>query len=170
MSLKTDFSRPPIRPSGRTMEPDFVRQVVDCAIDNGENEIARVTEDLNNGAVDLAEWQRRMERMIAVRFAACGIIALGGASQLNAADRIAIGRDIAEQLRYLQGFARDIETGKQRVAAVRRAKPLGRAIRRTDDDIDVLSTLTPALEAEARDWWYADAPAGFGEMFDAEGP
>ena len=161
MALKTDFSRPPIRPSGRTLEPDFVREVVDYAIDNGEEEIVRVTEELAAGTIKVAEWQRRMERMISVRFAACAIIALGGVAQVNAADRAVIGRDIAEQLRYLRKFAKDAETERRTV---------GRSINRTDDEIDVLSTLTPALEAEARDWWVESAPAGFGEMFDAEGP
>ncbi len=49
-----------------------------------------------------------------------------------------------------------------------RRKPPGRAIDRTDDEIDVIAALTPALEAEARDWWVEAAPPGFGEMFDAE--
>ena len=107
------LARPPIRLPDRTMTPDFVRAVVDYAIDKGEAEIVRVTEDLRADRIKLPEWHRRMERMVSARVAATSTIALGGVNQMNASDRAAISREIAEQLKFLRGFAKDIESGKQ---------------------------------------------------------
>lgn len=159
------LSNPPVRQPSSVMSPALMRQVVDYAIDKGEAEVVRVTEELSDGAIKLAEWQRRLERMLAVRHTAVSVIAIGGIAQVNGADRVFIGREIAEQLRFLRQFAKDIETGKERLPVG--TKP-GRAIDRTDDEIDVISTVTPTLESEARDWWVSDAPPGFGGMFDAE--
>lgn len=159
------LSKPPRAPLGKTLTPELVREVVDYAIDKGEAEVVRVTEELSDGTIKLAEWQRRLERMLAVRHTAVSVIAIGGIAQVNGADRVFIGREIAEQLRFLRQFAKDIETGKERLPVG--TKP-GRAIDRTDDEIDVISTVTPTLESEARDWWVSDAPPGFGGMFDAE--
>ena len=159
------LSTPPVRRPSQAMTPALVREVIDYAIDKGEAEIVRVTEELIAGTIKLAEWQRRLERMLAVRHVAVSVIAIGGIAQVNGADRAFIAGEIAEQLRFLRQFARDIETGKERLPV--KASP-GRAIDRTDDEIDVISAVTPTLEAEARDWWLSDAPAGFGAMFDAE--
>lgn len=159
------LSTPPVPVPSHVMSPALMRQVIDYAIDRGEAETVRVTEELSAGTINLAEWQRRLERMLAVRHTAVSVIAIGGIAQVNGADRAFIAGEIAEQLRFLRQFARDIETGKERLPVG--TKP-GRAIDRTDDEIDVISTVTPTLESEARDWWASDAPPGFGGMFDAE--
>ena len=46
-------------------------------------------------------------------------------------------------------------------------KPLGSPLDRSDETIDAISTVTPALEAEARDWWREDSPPGLEGTVDA---
>lgn len=115
--------RPPELRPGRVMTPREVRQALDYALDRGEREMVRATESLRDGRINLAEWQRRMERMIAVRGLGSAVIGLGGNERLSAADKRRISGEIAEQLKFLRQFADDIKTGRQ---------PLnGRAIART---------------------------------------
>ena len=68
---------PQLRP-GKVMTPADVRRVLDYVIDKGEAELVAVTEQLNAGEITLAEWQRRMERMVAVRALGAAVLAMGG--------------------------------------------------------------------------------------------
>lgn len=107
------LSKPPRARSGQTLTPEQVREVVDYAIDKGEAELVKITQELRDGRIGLNEWRSRMERMISVRVASTSCIALGGIQQMSEADRRFIAREIATQLQFLRGFARDIRTGDQ---------------------------------------------------------
>lgn len=68
---------PRLRP-GQVMTPAEVRRVLDYVLDAGEAEMVALTERLSAGQIGLADWQRRFERMVAVRALGAAVLAMGG--------------------------------------------------------------------------------------------
>jgi hypothetical protein len=100
---------------GRFVARTRVRAALDQAIKQSGLEMRRLTESLRAGQIGVTEWQLRMMQEIKSGQIASAAIARGGTMQLNRSDLGRIGSRVREQYAYLQGFANEIESGKQRL-------------------------------------------------------
>ena len=78
-----------------------------------ESNINLVTQKLQAGQINLAEWQLAMEREIKTIHVASSASARGGWAQMTQADWGWTGQRIREQYEYLRRFAGQIASGKQ---------------------------------------------------------
>ena len=110
--------------SARQVQADVTR-MADTA---GRDAARQLMEALRDRRISLADWQMGMARAVKnVNYAAVAA-ASGGVNNMTAVERGRAGHIIREQYKYLRGFAKDIESGKQ---------PLdGRAIRRAEMYMD----------------------------------
>ncbi len=97
--------------SGRLVPEAKVRLAVDAVADLASEQMADVTERLLAGEIRLATWQREMMGLIKVSHVSAGVVAQGGAAQMDARAYGYLGSQIKEQYRFLQNFARDLEAG-----------------------------------------------------------
>jgi hypothetical protein len=100
--------------TGRYISAQSVRRDVARMADTAGRDVARqLTEALRDRRISLAEWQTGMARAVKnVNYAAVAV-ASGGVNNMTAVERGRAGAIIKEQYKYLRGFAKDIETGKQ---------------------------------------------------------
>lgn len=115
--------------TGRYISARQVRADIDRMVDAAGRGAARqMTTALKDGRISLAEWQTGMARAVKnVNYAAVAA-ASGGVQNMTAVERGRAGAIIREQYKHLRSFAKDIETGKQKLD--------GRAFRRADMYMD----------------------------------
>ena len=95
--------------SARQVQADVAR----LADNAGRGAARQLTEALRDRRISLADWQMGMARAVKnVNYAAVAA-ASGGVNNMTAVERGRAGAIIKEQYKYLRGFAKDIETGKQ---------------------------------------------------------
>ncbi len=98
--------------TGRFVSAGEVIGAVDIRITESANIMTGLSHDLANGKINLAQWQKAMAKEIETANLLSGSIGAGGVNNLTAADRLLIEKQTREQLKYLQKFAKQIETGK----------------------------------------------------------
>jgi hypothetical protein len=96
---------------GRFARREDVRAAVDATIDGAADEMEAASRDLQSGAIDLAEWQGRMEAIVKSLYVAAGAAAAGGWAQATPGDWGTVGARVARQYRYLRNFALELEAG-----------------------------------------------------------
>lgn len=115
--------------TGRYVSARQVRAEVDRMVDAaGRGSARELTGALRDGRLSLAEWQTGMARAVKnVNYAAVAA-ASGGVENMTAVERGRAGHIIRGQYERLRNFAREIETGKQKLD--------GRAMRRAEMYMD----------------------------------
>lgn len=98
-------------PSGRFVARTEVRAALDACRDAAAVEIRTASLELQAGAIDLTEWQLRMERSIKDIHVASGAIAKGGWHQCKESDWGRIGARVKSEYKYLAGFAQELANG-----------------------------------------------------------
>ena len=115
--------------TGRYISAQSVRRDVARLADTAGRDVARqLTTALKDGRIGLAEWQVGMARAVKnVNYAAVAS-ASGGVNNMTAVERGRAGAIIKQQYAYLRDFAKQIESGEQKLD--------GRAMRRAEMYMD----------------------------------
>ena len=92
-----------------------VRQALDITLDRSRNEVARLSRELVNGRINLADWQRATAREIKNMHMASAALAKGGWAQMTPQDTGRVGRIIRDEYAYLANFAQQIKSGQQKL-------------------------------------------------------
>lgn len=80
-------------------------------VDGCLDEVRRAGEDLRDGKIGVADWQRVMESAIKRSHSAVGMVAGGGKDNARQSDYGFIGSRVREQYGYLRDFAREVADG-----------------------------------------------------------
>jgi len=99
--------------SGRLVPYARVRGFLDSALESAGKRMDALASQLRAGQIDPITWEVRMRREVKVVSTYSGAAAKGGWAQMTEADYGRVGRYVQDQYRFLRGFLRDIETGKQ---------------------------------------------------------
>ncbi len=98
--------------AGRFVSGDTVREALNTVIDASRERSKQLTQDLRDGYITLADWQRGMAQEIRVTQGIAHATAKGGWEQMTKSDWGKVGNETKKQYRYLNNLAKDIETGK----------------------------------------------------------
>jgi hypothetical protein len=101
--------------TGRFVSADDVRRALNTALDQATIEAQRLSRDLMNKRISLAEWQIGMAKQIKNAHHASAALAKGGWAQMTAKDNGALGPVVKAQYGYLAAFAEQIATGEQKL-------------------------------------------------------
>lgn len=101
--------------SGRVVAWNTVRESLDRTIANAEANTRSLCADLREGRISLAEWQLRMRDETRSAHVASYVLQRGGWQQMSQADYGRVGRELRDQYKYLNRFAQEIKSGKQRL-------------------------------------------------------
>lgn len=93
--------------------------------------INTISRQFAQGNMSLAEWQTAMKTELKLLHTTAGALAKGGWGQMSQSDYGAIGAQTKEQYKYLQRFAQEIESGKQKLLGLD-GKPSKQFLRRAD--------------------------------------
>lgn len=98
-------------PSGRFVSDEGLVRELDSYIASSSDRVASLTQQLQSGSMDLAEWQDQMMREIKALHMNASTLAHGGRSQMSQADYGRAGRLIRDQYDFFRAWARDIASG-----------------------------------------------------------
>jgi hypothetical protein len=97
--------------TGRILSNDEVRGLVDISIDAGEDVTGTLAGLVANDQLSAADWEERMREEIKDQYIAQYLSGAGGRDQMDSVDWGSVGGMIADQYRFLDDFADDVETG-----------------------------------------------------------
>jgi hypothetical protein len=119
--------------TGQFVPQTAVSNALQQTIDTQAKTVANLTTQFKNGAVTLAEWRTGMAQSVKVTHLASSALANGGWAQMTQADYGRVGQLVRQQYAYLDRFASDIASGKQKFDGTldRRAKMYTDAGRQT---------------------------------------
>jgi hypothetical protein len=100
-------------PSGRMVAPSTVNRALERVIRLGAEWMRGTTEQLQNGTLSLAEWQRRMANEMKQLHTGSAALGRGGWRQMSQSDWGWTGSELRRAYGFLRNFAQDIATGKQ---------------------------------------------------------
>src|SRR3990172_6128459 len=95
----------------RILGRDAVAAIGEANTEIHVTEVRALTDDLILDRIDVGAWERGMREVIKESYIQEYLLGRGGAGQLMATDYGSIGGMIADQYRYLDGFAADIANG-----------------------------------------------------------
>ena len=99
--------------TGRIISSASVRAELDAAIDAAMLDTRNLSLSLQQGQIDLKEWQIAMRRRVKDVNITAAVAQRGGWEQMTQADWGRVGQRIKTQYEFLDNFANDIATGKQ---------------------------------------------------------
>lgn len=119
--------------TGRFVSNAAVRDSLEQVIEQGAINMRYLSEQLVNGEISLANWQRGMMEQIKLSHNAGGALANGGWAQMSQSDWGFAGSKIKKQYEFLDKFANQIANGKQELngQVIFRADLYGQAPRGT---------------------------------------
>lgn len=119
--------------NGRFVRKADVRAAIDVALEKESARALLLSQKLRNGMISLNAWRAEMREMIKNVHIYDAAIARGGFAQLGAADYGRIGQIVRGEYGWLEGFAREIASGKQGLDGrfTERAKQYAQAGRKT---------------------------------------
>lgn len=119
--------------SGRFVPQQAVSDALQSTIDSQAKTVATLTTQFKTGGITLAQWRTGMAEAIKTTHLASSALANGGWAQMTQADYGRAGQIIRQQYAYLDNFAADIASGKQKLDGTleRRAKMYTDAGRQT---------------------------------------
>ena len=101
--------------TGRWVSRQQVRQALDIALDRSRNEVARLSRELVNGGMSLADWQKAVAQEVKSMHMASAALAKGGWAQMTPQDTGRAGRIIRDEYAYLANFAAQVKSGQQKL-------------------------------------------------------
>jgi hypothetical protein len=101
--------------TGRFLPPATVRRELDAYLANSGDAVKALAEQLRGGQINLADWQTAMRQQIKMTQLNAQAAAVGGYNNMTPADYGRVGQRVRQQYGFLQEFARQIETGEQRL-------------------------------------------------------
>lgn len=99
--------------SKRFVSRDQVRAALDIALDRSKNEVARLSRELVNGRIGLADWQLNLSRELKNMHLASASLAKGGWAQMTQADFGRVGQRVRGEYVALARFGEQIKSGEQ---------------------------------------------------------
>lgn len=122
-----------VRANGHFVKKADVRKAIDTALERESGSALLLSQKLRNGTISLNAWRAEMRAMIKNVHIYDAAIAKGGFAQLTAADYGRIGQIVRGEYGFLEGFARDLASGKQALDGrfTERAKQYAQAGRKT---------------------------------------
>lgn len=123
--------------TGKFVPEATVRAEIDRFLDAASARADVATDALRAGQITLAEWQTTMAAEVKVTHLATSMIANGGKAQMTQSAYGQVGATVREQYGYLQHFAEEIASGKQKLDGTlrRRARLYTQAARTTFEGI-----------------------------------
>lgn len=97
--------------TGRFVPQSEVRSALDKYLDAKSDRVRDLAQQLQRREISLADWQRAMEREIALTHLASAAAAKGGWAQMTPADFGRVGSLVKAERKYLERFAIQIEEG-----------------------------------------------------------
>lgn len=118
---------------GRFVRREVVTSAIEKVILESRNRVREISERLQKGKINLAQWQIEMKDTIRATHLLTAGIAQGGKAQLSPAALGRIGSLTRQQYEFLGRFARQIESGRQPLNSrfLMRAEMYARAARGT---------------------------------------
>jgi len=158
-----------------------VRQAAEQFIDGAKQAMRAATEQLRDGQLTVAEWRIRMREEVRDAQRALGAVEAGGIRNLTPSDWGWIGQRTRTQYQYLDRFAEQIVSGKQKLngQALTRAEMYADAARSTGQEqarrkgraagrrqarrvLGAAEHCATCLEEAAKGWRPVDAPPPVG--------
>jgi hypothetical protein len=96
----------------RVLGRDAEHTLLDKVIDIGKDDTLKTSGTLFDDAITLGRWETDMRQIIKDTYIQCYLMGIGGEGQLSQKDFGSIGGMLADQYRYLNGFAQEIADGK----------------------------------------------------------
>jgi hypothetical protein len=103
------------RRTGRIVSRDTIASAMETQIAQSQAAIKTISTSLAEGDISIAEWQVSMAREMKTIHTQSAALSKGGWDQMTQSDWGAVGRLTREQYAFLENFAIDIESGKQRL-------------------------------------------------------
>ncbi|MDR3634336.1 MAG: S49 family peptidase [Isosphaeraceae bacterium] len=97
--------------SGRFVSRKDVKAALSAVIDATVDDVRRVSEQLQRGKIEIADWQLEMERSLKTIHTAATAIATGGWIQAMPVDWAECGRRLKDEYGHLRDFAVELENG-----------------------------------------------------------
>ena len=101
--------------TGRFVPREQVRQALDIALDRSRNEVARLSRELVNGRINLADWQTSVAREVKSMHMASAALAKGGWAQMTPRDFGLVGSIVKQEYGHLAAFAAQVKSGEQKL-------------------------------------------------------
>lgn len=99
--------------TGRFVSTRAVNAAVDQVIQVGQDHMVALSQQLQAGAITLAQWQQGMANEMKLLHVGAAAVGRGGWDQMNPSDWGWTGQRLRTQYGYLRNFAHDIATGAQ---------------------------------------------------------
>lgn len=97
---------------GRFVSASRVHLEVNRTVAKLENDLRSISRNLNQGKINLAEWQIQTSAKLKTAHLAAAAIGKGGRKQMTVSDWGKAGAAIREQYSFLNNFSREIEKGR----------------------------------------------------------
>ena len=98
--------------NGRFVAASRVHHEINKTVNKLENDLRLISSNLNQGKINLPEWQIQTANKLKIAHLSAAAIGKGGRKQMKVADWGKAGAAIREQYKFLNNFAREIERGK----------------------------------------------------------
>ncbi|HRH40399.1 MAG TPA: hypothetical protein PKY82_02055 [Pyrinomonadaceae bacterium] len=125
---------------GRFISASRVHHEINKTVSKLEIDLRSISQNLNQGKINLPEWQIQSAAKIKTAHLAAAAIGKGGRKQMTVSDWGKTGAAIREQYKFLNNFSREIEKGRQSANQIEfRASTYAKAVRETfyKQEIDV---------------------------------
>lgn len=99
--------------TGRFVGRQAVRDSLESVMDLSALRMNALSQQLADGVISLADWQRGMMQQIKLAHTASASLARGGFAQVSPSDWGLTGALVKDQYNYLRNFAQEIADGKQ---------------------------------------------------------
>lgn len=135
--------------NGRFITAEKVQGQIQKLTDKLEKDFRSSAKQLNQGKINIAEFQNQMKDLIKSSHTIAGAVAGGGRAHLSQSDWGKIGAKVREQYKFLNQFARDIENGRVSPAQIEhRASTYKDAVRLFFAEIELQKQLE--IDSEAK--------------------
>lgn len=101
--------------TGRWVARAEVRRALDTALDRSRTEVTRLSRQLVNGQMSLADWQVAIAKEVKGMHLTSAALAKGGWAQMTPADFGRVGRTLRDEYGYLASFAQQVKDGTQKL-------------------------------------------------------
>lgn len=103
------------RRDGRLVPASEIRDVLDRTLASAADPIGELSTQLREGNIALDEWKLAMRQQVKDAHLAAAAAQKGGWDNLTQSDFGRVGRRVRDQYAFLEGFAQDVTSGKQRL-------------------------------------------------------